>query len=435
MNIDEKDVEELNAVNDGETVRYRILLKRKDFHCRYCGGKLNILGYKERLIRHPTLSEYKSVIDFRSRRFICKDCRRSSMEDNPFTFKGFRTSYALQRKVLLRLKNLNYTLKMIADELNLSETMVNNYLDSYITLPDPCLPECLGIDELHSKALSYKNSAYICILVDNQKRVLNNVLGSRSKSYLDNYFYGFSQEKRDAVKYVTIDMWRPYYDVCRKQFRNAIIAVDPFHVIEHLTRGFTNIRVNIMKQCLYGSNAYYLLKNWNWLLESEDVDLDNEPQYNVRFREKLNRRQVLEMILNISPVLKEAYFLKEEYLSFNRKMSYEEAVENYDALLSDFEKADIREYREFVSILKAWREEILSSFLRPYGDRKLSNALTENFNGKIRTYLNVSKGIDNFNRFRKRVLFALNDRTFYSLTGKLRSDRKKGKPRGPYKKR
>lgn len=84
--------------------------------------------------------------------------------------------------------------------------------------------------------------------------------------------------------------------------------------------------------------------------------------------------------------------------------------------------------------LKNWKEEILNSFLRPYNDHKLSNALTENINGKINTYLTVSRGISNFTRFRKRVLFSLNPNTYYSLTNCLKSDSYKSKARGKYNK-
>ena len=115
-------------------------------------------------------------------------------------------------------------------------------------------------------------------------------------------------------------------------------------------------------------------------------------------------------------------------------MSYEEAVENYDILLKEFEEANIGEYREFVDILKNWKKEILNSFKRPYNDHKLSNSFCENINGKINTYLNISRGITNFKRFRKRVLFALNHKIYYSITNVLYSDKRKGKKRGTYKK-
>lgn len=147
----------------------------------------------------------------------------------------------------------------------------------------------------------------------------------------------------------------PYKDLAYKHFKNCIVAVDPFHVVKHLCKDFDDLRIRITNQTVYNSNAYYLLKSWNWLLKADHVDLDNEPQYNNRFKMKLNRRQILKMLLVLSPELEEAYMLKEKYHSFNKNMSYEEARENYDVLVKKFEDAGIAEYREFVSILHTWK--------------------------------------------------------------------------------
>ena len=78
-----------------------------------------------------------------------------------------------------------------------------------------------------------------------------------------------------SEKYVTIDMWESYKDVANTYFPNATIAVDPFHVVSHLTKGFERLRVDLMKQCEYGSNKYYLLKKWHWLLETDFKRLQN----------------------------------------------------------------------------------------------------------------------------------------------------------------
>ena len=53
---------------------------------------------------------------------------------------------------------------------------------------------------------------------------------------------------------------------------------------------------------------------------------------------------------------------------------------------------------------------------------------------KLRAYLTISRGIGNFERFRKRVLFALNPTIFYALTSNLKSAARKGRKRGPYNK-
>ena len=189
-----------------------------------------------------------------------------------------------------------------------------------------------------------------------------------------------------------------------------------------------------MNQCEYGSNSYYLLKKWNWLLTKDDVNLDNEPVYNSRFKTKLNRKDILNMILKEFPILNEAYFLKEKFKFAVANFDYETMKASYDTYLKIFKESNIKEYDEFVSILENWKEEILNSFLRPYDNHKLSNALTENINGKLDTYLNVSHGIANLTRFRKRVLYALNPHIYYSISSTLSSDALPGKARGNYKK-
>ena len=73
---------------------------------------------------------------------------------------------------------------MISDELGISITQLSKYIDSYITIPPRSLPECLGIDELHSRKLSRLNSSYLCILVDNERRTVWDILDSRSKTTL-----------------------------------------------------------------------------------------------------------------------------------------------------------------------------------------------------------------------------------------------------------
>lgn len=57
-------------------------------------------------------------------------------------------------------------------------------------------------------------------------------------------------------------MWEPYKDVAKAYLPNAIITVDPFHVVKHLADNFDRLRLDLMKQCEYCFNAYYLLKKW-----------------------------------------------------------------------------------------------------------------------------------------------------------------------------
>ena len=129
------------------------------------------------------------------------------------------------------------------------------------------------------------------------------------------------------------------------------------------------------------------------------------------------------MILNINENLSLTYHLKERYLDFNKNATSSNCKKWFDTLYNAFVEADIPKYREFTVLLYNWREEILHSFTRPFQNRKQSNAFTQNINGQIRRYLAVSNGVINFIRFRKRMLYCLNYRIFYSITQFLSSDK------------
>ncbi len=130
------------------------------------------------------------------------------------------------------------------------------------------------------------------------------------------------------------------------------------------------------------------------------------------------------MTLDISKNLALEYRLKEMYLHFNKNAAEDNCESWFDSIYEAFKEAQLPEYTEFASILENWRTEILNSFKRPIDERKFSNALSENINGQIRTYLAVSNGVSNFNftRFRKRCLLSPYKKVFYSLNDQLKSD-------------
>ena len=422
LNLKDCDIETLDSYLIDNTFHYDVSLVRKHYDCPYCGGNTILHGSKIINIHHPIITDFDGFIHFKAKRFICKDCSKTFFENNPFTFEGFKNSYAVINRVMTHLKTLDLNFTRIAELNNVSVTTVLTYLDSYVAIPRPFLPESLGIDELHS-GMATGDSAYLCVLVNNVKRYPIEILNSRSKRTLNNYFEAYSKTERDKVKFVTIDMWQPYKDVCLRQFKNARIAVDPFHVVKHVCDIFNSIRINIMKKMPYNSDGYYLLKKWNWLLEVTDIDLDNEPKYNAHFRRQLNLRQLQNMLLEISEKLTDAWMLKCHYQLFNEHATPENCEELFNNILARFRSTYISEFHPFTQTLINWHQEILNSFLRPFDDRKLSNALAENVNSKLRTYLSVANGISNFTRFRKRVLLALNPNIYSAISDTLKSDK------------
>lgn len=87
-----------------------------------------------------------------------------------------------------------------------------------------------------------------------------------------------------------MDMWEPYRDLAHQYFKHAEVAVDPLHAVEHLTLGFTRLRVDFMNQAPYHSPAYYLLKHWRVeIINSFHHPYENRKQSNA-LTESLNEK-------------------------------------------------------------------------------------------------------------------------------------------------
>lgn len=423
FNINLESIDKFSTSNsDDGTVCINVRLKRSIRYCPVCGSKLVSNGISKKLINHKVISDRNAKLFYEANRYRCKNCNYSEYEKNPFALKGFSQSILMMNQLMIDLHDPRYNYTMLAQKYNMSVNQVILYLDSFVTIPHIKLPVNLGIDEIHSNMAKRRNASYLGVLIDNDNFNLIEILPSRNKNDLNNYLSFISQAERNAVKYVTIDMWLPYKQMALKWFSNCIIAVDPFHVIEHLQFDFDKIRIRIMNKCIYGSNAYYLLKTWNKLLKSDKYKLDNEPKYNHVFKCKLNYGDIKKMLLEISEELTLAYNLKEAYRDFNSNCTYEKAKEELDNLIYDFAKANIKEYEEFVQLMINWKTEIINSFKRSeITGNRLSNAKSEAMNNGIGTNIRISRGLANFNRFRKRMLYCFNDQLFYSLTHKLTS--------------
>ena len=433
LNLNKDNLSQFMIVRNGSSLDVHIELVLIHPDCPYCGEHSISHGKIKRTINHPLFAGTSSNIIWYAHRYKCSFCGKTFLENSPFSFPFKRNSIATSRAVMEDLKNLKLTYYDIAKKHNISSTAVQTYLDSWVTTNVSHLPESLGIDEIYSH-MAFNNSSYLCVLVDNIHSSLVDILPSRSKYYLSKYFSNFPANERSKVKYVTIDMWQPYKDIASIYLPKATIAVDSFHVIKTLNQCFSKVRMGILRQVPYDSNAYYLLKKWHKLLEFGS-NLDNEPKYNRRFDRNLNRRDLLEMTLSISDNLSIAYQLKELYRFFNLNATVDNAASWLDELISKFIQYDIPEYRSFVNTIYNWHDEIINSFMRPIDNRRLSNATTESFNKQIKDYIAISNGVTNFHRFQKRIMLALNKKVYWSISTNLTSNKMPGKPRGKYKKK
>lgn len=103
------------------------------------------------------------------------------------------------------------------------------------------LPTVLCIDEVYAKRL-VKNS-YCCVLYAPQWRKIVDVIDSRRKFDLIDYFSRIPMQEKNKVEFVSMDLWDSYRDVMKKCLPKAKISADPFHVVKNLVQCFQKIRI------------------------------------------------------------------------------------------------------------------------------------------------------------------------------------------------
>ncbi len=156
---------------------------------------------------------------------------------------------------------------------------------------------------------------------------------------------------------------------------------------------------------------YYLLKKFNWVLFKEDPkihDANQEKKYNKKLGRYLNLNDIYRMIMEIDDELYEAVNLKDAIYYFYRNSTYKTAQKDLKKLLKELDASEIDEMKKFAKTMRNWKEEIINSFIEHDG-KKVNNGIIENRNKSIKLIKHSSNGYRNWERFRNRVLYSLND--------------------------
>lgn len=367
---------------------------------------------------------------------------------------NMKVSVATVSNVLNDLRHVGETFKSVAIRYGLSSTTVSAIFDAHVYISRKRLPEFLCIDECY--AYSGSNGNYVCVFIDFESKETIDLLPSRRKQDLIRYFDRIPSDERKKVKLLCIDMWETYRIIAQDKLPNCKIAVDRFHIMQEINRKLKTVRTKIMNQNRYTKptrevfyqaksgeadaikltneyyqkdQIYYLLKKFDWLLflnyekQLEILDNSKESKFNHKLKRYLNFRQIRDLILDIDSELREVYEFMRDMQIFYRIASYENATERLESLISKCNQSRIKELTDFGNTLIRWKREVINSFIIVYtytknGEQievRMNNGIAENKNRTLKLLKNNSNGYKNWDRFRNRSLYVLNENDTYHL--------------------
>ncbi|VNX19980.1 transposase [Streptococcus pneumoniae] len=259
------------------------------------------------------------------------------------------------------------------------------------------------------------------IAQDFEKLDIITVLEGRTQAVIRDHFLKYDRAVRCQVKIITMDMFSPYYDLAKqlrfqisrlrlKQSPNAKIVLDCFHIVQHLSRAMSRVRVQIMNQFHRKSHEYKAIKRYWKLIQQDSRKLSDKRFYRPTFRMHLTNKEILDKLLSYSQDLKHHYQLYQLLLfHFQNK-----EPEKFFGLIEDNLK---QVHPIFQTVFKTFlkdKEKIINALQLHY-----SNAKLEATNNLIKLIKRNAFGFRNFENFKKRIFIALNikkERTKFVLS-------------------
>jgi transposase len=252
---------------------------------------------------------------------------------------------------------------------------VEDYFDRYDGL------RRIGIDEISYK----KGTRYLTIVVDHDTGRLVWAGTGRDTATLEEFFDLLGPARCAQVTLVSADIARYIAAAVKRHLPNAVVCTDPFHVVAWATNALDLERraawnrapgrahdTAVTRQLATGHAR--TLKGARWALWKNPENLTEK------------QRATLVWIATTDPHLHQAYLLKEG-LRYVFKLKGTDAITALDAWITWARTSTSTAFRKTARTIEANRATIDAALTH-----RLSNALTESMNTKIRRIIRTAYG-------------------------------------------
>jgi transposase len=280
------------------------------------------------------------------------------------------------------------TLKDVAEEMDLSWTTAKDidklYMQEQLVQAGPPHPEAIGIDEI---SIGPGHSYRIVVTDLVRKRAIWFGGTDRSEASMDLFYQSLSQQNREKIRLVVMDMWKAFRNSAARLVPQARVVFDKFHILSHLGDALDKVRKGEYARLQGEDRRFIKGQKYTLLTNRENLSQDGRESLALLF--KANRR------------LNKAYLLKEQ---FGQLWDY---TEPWEALVF-FVKWQLalrwqrlKPYHKFAAMIERHWDGIVSYCEE---ENKVPLGFVEGFNNKIRALQRRAYGFQDEDYLRLKVL-------------------------------
>ena len=405
--LDPEDYDETDVIESGEEGETDIFLveRKRTALCASCGSPMHI---HHRYVTSKSLHPHAMLkTSFLIERIVyrCAACSRCAT----LPLKGMQTrrrSTAEEARLMREDLQSGMTFKEVARSHGVSVARAIQAFDEmFPAVARSRLPRIMCIDEIR-----FGGSAdpYCCVIMDFESQMPVDIIKSRRKEWLDEYFSSMPSAELRNVRCIISDMFDGYARMARAWFPKAVHVVDRFHVVQLARNAVNSVRTKVMKGLDQSSPEYRFMKsNWESFLVRRRLIPDRwygrgAESEGVHFDEMVMRCLRLDEDFLIS------WGQYQDLLSVSwGDKGLDECLRTVDFIARDLGESRYQEVAKAGASFRKWRVEIARAMAKNDVGQKLTNGKMECLNNHLKTIIKKGYGYRNFERFRKRSLLLL----------------------------
>ncbi len=346
-------------------------------------------------IKLTKVSNYNTLLLLDKQRFFCKHCNHTFTASTDIVDFHKQISNDTRKSVILDLMTKDSE-KNISFKNGISTNSTNRILHDIskdkLIKNNGKLPTSFGIDEFKATKDTISKMAFI--IVDQNKKNIFDINNSRLSNDIYKYFSRYQRSERNNVKFITLDLYKPYYKLMHKLFPKAILIPDRFHIIIQIRNALDKTRISLCNK----SNPNYnkLKKYWKLILKNED-ELDRvNKKYSKCFNKVVSQYDIVQYLINTDTTLNYVYNLYQGIIKSIAKRDKEKFLN----IIHNVDNNRINKYaKKAIKIFLNFESYIVNAF-----DYELSNGIVEGTNNIIKQLKHNACGYRKFAHLKARIM-------------------------------
>jgi len=354
--------------------------------CPECGSECGLYDHQpERSWRHLDTCQYQTILHAEPPRSNC-EAHGPRVVKLPWAEAGSRFTLLFERLTIEWLKAASR--KAVAQLLGLSWDEIHGIMERAVARglarrrAEPVT--YIGVDE---KAFR-KGHHYLTLVNDLERGCVLYVAEERKQSSLDGFWPTLTDEQRDGIQGVAMDMWDPYIASIRAHLADADskIVFDKFHIAGHLGDAVDRVRRQENRILASEGDPRLIGTKYDWLRNPANFTRTEWDEFKALRQSKLKTAR--------------AWALKESAMGLFEFLKESQARKHFKFWYNWATHCRLEPVISVAKMLKGRLPNILT-----YLTHRITNATSESLNAKIQWVKYTARGFRNRVNFKTAIYF------------------------------